>query len=161
MVRKPTAKQSRKPSKPVMSGTDDPALEKLEIEALAAQEAQIRAAKSKRTLDDTDIAGAEAATSDLGVIGNSDMWKLLCKAWSVKEGWMKSTKAMEVPGGCLVQVTTRETDQDGRIAVAEAVTFVPGVVIGPDENNGRALWEPSAYQKLLKEVKEAVEEIED
>jgi len=37
---------------------------------------------------------------------------------------MKSTKAMEVPGGCVVQVTTQQGDD-----VAEALTFVPGVNI--------------------------------
>ena len=30
-------------------------------------------------------------------VGNGDMFKLLCKASSQKEGWMKSTKAMEIP----------------------------------------------------------------
>jgi hypothetical protein len=52
---------------------------------------------------------------------------------------MKSCKAMEVPGGCVVQVTTQQKNSDGSYAVAEALTFVPGVKIVPDENNGRKL----------------------
>ncbi len=57
--------------------------------------------------------------------GNGDTFKLISKAWSEKENWMKSTKAMEISGiGCVVQVTTQQGDN-----VAEAVTFVPGVRI--------------------------------
>ena len=52
---------------------------------------------------------------------------------------MKSTKAMEVSGGCVVQVTTQQRNPDGSYAVAEALTFVPGVKIEPDVNNGRKL----------------------
>jgi len=69
------------------------------------------------------------------VIGNGDMFELLCKASSKAEAWMKSTKAMEIPGvGCVVQVTTQQGDQ-----VAEAVTFVPHVRIVGDAKGGRRL----------------------
>jgi hypothetical protein len=73
------------------------------------------------------------------VVGNGDMFRLLCKASSQKEGWMKSTKAMEVPGGCVVQVTTQQKNLDGSYAVAEALTYVPGVKITDDSNSGRKL----------------------
>lgn len=57
--------------------------------------------------------------------GNPDMWKLICKAWSEDEDWMKSTKAMEIPGvGCLVQVTTQNEELP-----SESVVFVPGIRI--------------------------------
>ena len=53
---------------------------------------------------------------------------------------MKSSKAMEVSGvGCVVQVTTQQRNPDGSYAVAEALTFVPGVTIVPDDNGGRKL----------------------
>ena len=43
---------------------------------------------------------------------------------------MKSTKAMEIPEvGCVVQVTTQQRNPDGSYAVAEALTFVPGVEV--------------------------------
>ena len=87
-----------------------------------------------KTLDITNIAEAQERISDIEVVGNGDIWQLLCKASSVSEGWMKSTKAMEVPGGCLVQVTTQQGDH-----VAEALAFVPGVKVVDDENNGRRL----------------------
>ncbi len=84
--------------------------------------------KTSKTLDNVDITNARSSTADLVVHGDGDLWHLLCKASSESEGWMKSTKVMEIRrAGCLVQVTTQ---QDGR--VAEAVTFVPGVKISPD-----------------------------
>jgi hypothetical protein len=78
-----------------------------------------------KTLHNTDAEGAHKNISDLKTFGNADMFQLLCKASSKEEGWMKSTKAMEIEHvGCVVQVTSW---QDGQIA--EAVTFVPGVKI--------------------------------
>jgi hypothetical protein len=39
----------------------------------------------------------------------------------------------------MVQVTTQQRNIDGTYAVAEALTYVPGVQIVDDENNGRKL----------------------
>lgn len=94
---------------------------------------------SEKTLHNSTISGARKNVKDLAVVGNGDMFRLLCKASSQEEGWMKSTKAMEVPGGCVVQVTTQQRNPDGSYAVAEAVTFVPGVKIADDDNSGRKL----------------------
>jgi hypothetical protein len=63
------------------------------------------------------------------VIFGGDLFKLLSKASSESEGWMKSTKAMETPTGVVIQVTTQQHNDDGSYAVAEALTFVPGVCI--------------------------------
>ena len=93
----------------------------------------------EKTLHNSDVSGAKVNVPDIKVVGNGDMFKLLCKASSQKEGWMKSTKAMEVPGGCVVQVTTQQKNPDGSYAVAEALTYVPGVKITDDNNNGRKL----------------------
>lgn len=96
-----------------------------------------------KTLHNSDIDGAKKNVPDIKVFGNGDSWQLLCKASSDNEGWMKSTKAYEIPGvGCMVQVTTQQRywiGYEASYAVAEAVTFVPGVKIVPDENNGRKL----------------------
>jgi hypothetical protein len=71
----------------------------------------------------------------LEFFGDPNTWELLCKANCDQEGWMKSTKAMEIPGfGCLVQVTTHQIGRDGVHAVAEAIVAVPGVVIDVDSN---------------------------
>ena len=94
----------------------------------------------EKTLNNVDEASAKRAIPDLLVIGNGDMFRVLCKASSQAEGWMKSTKAMEIPGvGCVVQVTTHQRNHDGTNAVAEAVTFVPGARIVDDLNGGRKL----------------------
>ena len=92
-----------------------------------------------KTLHNSDVSGARVNVKDIRVVGNGDMFRLLCKASSDTEGWMKSTKACEVPGGCIVQVTTQQRNTDGSYAVAEALSFVPGVKIADDENNGRKL----------------------
>ena len=83
---------------------------------------------------------AKVNVPDIKVVGNGDMFQLLCKASSQNEGWMKSTKACEIDGsGCIVQVTTQQRNADGSYALAEAVTFVPDVYIITDDNGGRKL----------------------
>ena len=92
-----------------------------------------------KTLHNSDVSGARKNVKDIEVVGNGDTFQLLCKASSQAEGWMKSTKAMQVTGGCVVQVTTQQRNEDGTYAVAEALTYVPGVQITSDENGGRKL----------------------
>ena len=95
---------------------------------------------ARKTLHNSDISGARMNVRDIKVVGNGDMFSLLCKASSEAEGWMKSTKAMEIPGeGCLVQVTTQQRNPDGSYALAEALSFVPAVQLVADVNNGRKL----------------------
>lgn len=93
----------------------------------------------EKTLHNSDVSGARQNVKDIVVAGNGDMFQLLCKASSQAEGWMKSTKAMQVETGCLVQVTTQQRNTDGSYAVAEALSFAPGVEIIDDENNGHKL----------------------
>ena len=88
-----------------------------------------------KSLDVVNSADLKIKVSDVSIIGNPDTFQLLCKASSVSQGWMKSTKACHIPGvGCIVQCTTQQGDN-----VAEALVFVPGVRIAPDINNGRKL----------------------
>jgi hypothetical protein len=84
-----------------------------------------------KTLINRDGNGTTKNVPDVEFFGNPDGFQLICKAASQKEGWMKSTKAMEISGaGCLVQVTTQQLNPDGNgYALAEALTFVPGVQI--------------------------------
>lgn len=89
----------------------------------------------EKSLDVTSVEDAQAGkVSDIVVVGDGNMFQLLCKASSKSQGWMKSAKAMQTPSGCVVQVTTQQGDN-----VAEALTFVPGVKIAEDINNGRKL----------------------
>jgi hypothetical protein len=94
-----------------------------------------RVAAQSKTLGVSAKHHAEETIADVQHVGDTDQWLLLSKAWSDAEGWMKSTKAMYIDRvGCLVQVTTQQTDQ-----VAEAVVFVPGVKIVNDKDGGRKL----------------------
>jgi len=89
----------------------------------------------KKSLGNTDSNGAKKNVKDIKFWGDGDMFELLCKASSEEEEWMKSTKAMEIRGvGCVVQVTTQQYGQ-----VAEAVTFVPGVMIERTDNMGEVV----------------------
>jgi len=57
---------------------------------------------TEKTLHNSDISGAHKNVVDIKVVGNGDAFRLICKASSQDEGWMKSTKAMEINGiGCL------------------------------------------------------------
>jgi hypothetical protein len=84
----------------------------------------------EKTLTNTTASQAKDNVKDIIFWGNGDTFKLISKASSVVEGWMKSSKAMEVEGvGCVVQVTTQQGQN-----VAEAVTFVPNVKIEETKN---------------------------
>lgn len=85
----------------------------------------------------TEVRGAKANIADLQVYGDGDTFRLLCKASSQEQGWMKSTKVANVAGGCIVQVTTQQRNPDGSYAVAEALTYVPHVRIDTDANPRR------------------------
>jgi hypothetical protein len=91
---------------------------------------------TEKTLHNSDISGARTNVPDIKVVGDGDMWQLLCKASSQSEGWMKSTKAIDTPEGCLVQVTTQQRNPDGSYALAEAITYVPGVSVSAILPNG-------------------------
>lgn len=89
-----------------------------------------------KTLTNTTTSQAKDNVSDLKVWGNGDVFKLISKASSESEGWMKSTKAMEISNvGCVVQVTTQQGDQ-----VAEALTFVPDCrIVEETDDNGKVI----------------------
>ena len=91
-----------------------------------------------KTLHNSAVSGARQNVKDIKVFGDGDTFKLICKASSAAEGWMKSTKAMEIEGlGCVVQVTTQQGDN-----IAEALTYVPYAkieLIDGDKANGRRL----------------------
>lgn len=83
----------------------------------------------EKDLGITEVRGAKANISDLVVYGDGDTFALLCKASSKEQGWMKSTKVCNVYNGCIVQVTTQQKNPDGSYALAEALSYVPGINI--------------------------------
>jgi len=79
-----------------------------------------------KSLQNTDSNGAKKNVKDIQFWGNGDTFKLISKASSESEGWMKSTKAMQIDGlGCVVQTTTQQRNPDGSYALTDAITFVP------------------------------------
>jgi hypothetical protein len=93
-------------------------------------------------LRDTRFEKIATRTSDLAgeiqVVGNPDRFRLLFKA--AGGNWWKSTKAMEVGEGCIVQVTNEQLNADGSVSVAEAAVFVPDVeIVDDEEGSGRYL----------------------
>jgi hypothetical protein len=100
----------------------------------ASEYGQVDPEKFVGALSQTRFAKVVRQAADLKdettIIGNPDQFKLLFKVTG--DGWKKSTKAMQVEGGCLVQVTTEQLNPDGSLSVAEAVVFVPGVEIEDD-----------------------------
>lgn len=91
--------------------------------------------KSKKTVGNTDSSQAKVNVKDIVFFGDGDTFKLISKASSKEEGWLKSTKAMQIDGvGCVVQVTTQQGNN-----VAEAVTFVPSVKVQTTMKNGEVV----------------------
>lgn len=83
-----------------------------------------------KTLDNSNKDQAKDQVIDIKFWGDGDTFKLISKASSKVEGWMKSTKAMQIDEvGCLVQVTTQQGSH-----VAEALQFVPGVEIKEEKD---------------------------
>ena len=88
----------------------------------------------EKTLDISEEKGAKKNIKDIVIYGNTDTFLLLCKASSQDEGWMKSTKVANVPGGCIVQVSTQQKNPDGSYILAEALSYVPGVMIDTESD---------------------------
>lgn len=82
-----------------------------------------------KTLDVTNVKDAKEKINDVKVFGNGDLFRLISKASSESQGWMKSTKAMQLNNGCVIQVTTQQRNPDGSYAIAEALTYVEGAVV--------------------------------
>lgn len=116
---------------PVIPATVTPA-PKVKKAALQEPEKQLEAVKAEllttapnKTLDVTNGEDAKAKIKDIVFFGNPDTWQLLSKASSKEEGWMKSTKALEIEHvGVVLQVSTQQG-----FSVAEALTFIPGAKI--------------------------------
>lgn len=83
-----------------------------------------------KTFSNASVAEVKVKVPDVKVVGDGDTFKVLCKASSESEGWMKSTKYLEIQGyGCVLQVTTQQKNPDGSYSIAEALTTCPGVKV--------------------------------
>ena len=82
-----------------------------------------------KTLGNTCSNRATKNVKDIVFWGDGDTFRLISKASSEQEGWMKSTKAMQCGSSVVVQVTTQQRNPDGSYSVAEALTTVINAVI--------------------------------
>jgi hypothetical protein len=106
-----------------------------------------------KTLVNTDSNQASKNVKDIAFWGDGDTFKLISKASSQSEGWMKSTKAMQIDQvGCVVQVTTQQDNN-----VSEALTFVPSVKIIEVKNDDGLV----VSRKLVKQDNDYVEDCQD
>jgi len=78
----------------------------------------------EKSLHNTTANGARKNVKDIKFWGDGDTFKLISKASSESEGWMKSTKAMQAGKSVVVQVTTQQRNPDGTYSIAEALTTV-------------------------------------
>jgi hypothetical protein len=83
----------------------------------------------KKSLHNTTANGARKNVKDIKFWGDGDTFKLISKASSEAEGWMKSTKAMQAGNSVVVQVTTQQRNPNGSYTIAEALTTVPDAEI--------------------------------
>ena len=83
----------------------------------------------EKSLHNTCANGATKNVKDIVFWGDGDTFKLISKASSEAEGWMKSTKAMQCGNSVVVQVTTQQRNLDGSYAIAEALTTVQNAFI--------------------------------
>lgn len=84
---------------------------------------------AEKTLHNTTANGARKNVKDIVFWGDGDTFKLISKASSEAEGWMKSTKAMQAGKSVIVQVTTQQRNPDGSYSIAEALTTVESAEI--------------------------------
>lgn len=85
-----------------------------------------------KTLGLSNTVEAQQEISDLAVIGNGDLFKLLSKVSSKIEEWEKTTEAMYITGiGCVVHTITQQEDN-----ISEALLLIPGTRLESDINDG-------------------------
>lgn len=69
----------------------------------------------------------------LKITGNPELWQTLQKVTDPNTGWTKTTRAMQVPGGVLINTCSRKT---GAPIAAEALVLVPGCHLMRDTAKG-------------------------
>ena len=90
----------------------------------------------EKSLHNTTANGAKKNVKDIIFWGDGDTFKLISKASSEAEGWMKSTKAMQAGTSVVVQVTTQQRNANGSYSIAEALTTVENAEIVDFIENG-------------------------
>lgn len=91
--------------------------------------------KSSKTLSATDAKNLKAKVPDVNHFGDPNAFKLITKSWSKDQGWMRSTKGLEIRGiGVVVNSCTQQRNPDGSWALSEALSFIPGTSLIEHKN---------------------------
>lgn len=85
---------------------------------------------------DSPMPNVSKSEPDITSWGDKDIFKLISKTSSDDEKCMKSTKAMKVGRGVVLQMTTKQENPDGSYALAEALTYVPETFIKEISGSG-------------------------
>ena len=96
-----------------------------------------------KTLNVTSSEDLKQKVSDVEIFGNGDLFKLVAKASSKAQKWMKSTKCLNLPTGALIQVSTQNCEN-----VAEALQFIPNV----NYNFNKSEFELIASEEISRDV---------
>lgn len=95
--------------------------------------------KRLKRLNNFDLDKKSRRAKDLSVVGNANAFQLISGVSSNCEGWARSTRAMEVQGGCIVHSSTQQRNPEGDYALSESMVYIPGVKITHDARKGRIL----------------------
>jgi len=106
-----------------------------ENERLKATSSEAKPSITPKTLSNSANETVQDNVSDVVLLGvKTNPWRLLCKAFSEKEGWMKSTKAMALGNGQVaIQYTTQQLNADGSYTIAEAGVTTSGTLVESEE----------------------------
>ena len=101
---------------------------------------QTKVEPKPKKLFDPDFKTVEENLPDVELVGDGEVFQTLMTVSSEKEGWRGSVTAMQAGAGCVVQTSTQQRNPDGSYAISQALTYVPGVRVGPlKPNGGRSL----------------------
>ena len=102
-----------------------------------------------KSLHNTTANAAKKNVKDIQFWGDGDTFRLISKASSEDEGWMKSTKAMPAGDSVVIQVTTQQRNPDGSYSIGEALTTVPNVIIAEFYDNGEVVSRSLVQRSLI------------
>ena len=117
---------------------------KPDIFALTYDEATKTEARPGKSLHNTTANGAKKNVKDIQFWGDGDTFRLISKASSESEGWMKSTKAMPAGNSVVVQVTTQQRNPDGSYNSAP-MPFAVRVNAGVFTHAGNTTGDPESH----------------
>ena len=101
---------------------------------------QTKAQPKFTTPKDLHNVDTETNLPDVELVGDGEAFQTLMTISSEKEGWRGSVTAMQAGAGCVVQTSTQQRNPDGSYALSQALTYVPGVRVGPLKlDGGRSL----------------------